>query len=370
MLDKLANQFEEFSWMISGLIRGEYPDFVVRNVAPRQIPAFSYHRVLHDEFDQQLRYLKDNGYQTLTCDEYDERHRSGNTRPEKGVILTFDDGIANFYEVAFPLLQKHQLKAVVFLIGNWIGQPGMVTWDQVRTMHASGLVDFQSHTFNHASIFIEPELIDFIYPGYPAFQNWNVPLIGRDNHDTNFELPVIGTPIYKFASRISDARRFFPPDAIRKACIQYIQERGNENFFKQSNWRKKLRIFGNSQVIKFAPERKNESPEEQKEKIRQELILSKQIIEKNIPRKMVRHLAFPWNQSGKIVQSLLPEIGYVSAYGGLSKKYHETGQDFNIYYINRVSGDFIFCLPGTGRISFLVNLVSKLKRRLTKGVMY
>lgn len=370
MLVQLANQFEEFSWMIGGLIRGEYPDFVIRKVTPRQIPAFSYHRVLHEEFDQQLHYLKDNGYQTLNCDEYYEIYQNANTRSEKAVILTFDDGIANFYEIAFPLLQKYQFKAVVFLIGNWIDRPGMVTWKQVRIMHESGLVDFQSHTFNHACIFIEPELIDFIYPGYPAFQNWNVPLIGQNSNDTNFELPVIGTPIYKFASRISDARRLFPPDASRQACIQYVQERGNANFFKQSNWRKKLRLFGNSQVIKFATDLKNESLDEQKEKIRQELVLSKQIIEKNIPGKQVRHLAFPWNQSGKIVQSLLPETGYISAYGGLTKKYHHAGQDFNIYYINRVSGDFIFCLPGAGRISFLINLVSKLKRRLTKGVMY
>jgi len=259
---------------------------------------------------------------------------------------------------------------VVFLIGKWIDQPGMVTWEQVRTMHQSGLVDFQSHTFNHACIFVEPELIDFIYPDYPAFQNWNVPLPGLNSLETNFKLPEIGTPIYKFASRISDGLRFFPPAAIQKNCIQYVRERGGEKFFRQQNWRKRLRLYGNSQVIKLATERKNESPDEQKEKIRQELVLSKQIIEKNIPGKMVQHLAFPWNQSGAIVQSLLPATGYVSAYGGLSKKYHEKGLDFNIYYINRVSGDFIFCLPGAGRISFLVNLVSKLKRRLTKGVMY
>ncbi|MBN2088581.1 polysaccharide deacetylase family protein [candidate division KSB1 bacterium] len=370
MLDKLANQFEELSWMIGGLVRGEYPDFVVRNVEPKKIPAFSYHRVINYEFEQQLRYLKENGYRTITCDEFYEIHQLGNSISEKVVILTFDDGITNFYEVAFPLLQKYQSKAVVFLIGNWIDQPGMVTWEQVRTMHESGLVDFQSHTFNHASIFIEPELIDFIYPGYPAFQNWNVPLTGLNCHDTNFKLPEIGTPIYKFASRISDEVRFFPPDAIQKACLQYVKERGGDNFFKQSNWRKKLRLYGNSQVIKFANERKYESPDEQKEKIHQELVLSKQIIEKNIPGKRVQHLAFPWNQAGKIVQSLLQESGYVSAYGGLSKKYHEKGQDFNIYYINRVSGDFIFCLPGTGRVSFLANIVSKMKRRLTKGVMY
>jgi hypothetical protein len=370
MLDKLANQFEELSWMIGGLIRGEYPDFVVRNVTPKRIPVFSYHRVVFDEFEQQLRYLKENGYQTLNCDEYYEKHQQGISNPEKSVVLTFDDGIANFYEVVFPLLQKYQSKAVVFLIGNWIDQPGMVNWEQVRTMHQSGLVDFQSHTFNHACVFVDPELIDFIYPGYPAFQNWNVPLLGLNSPETNFELPEIGTPVYKFVSRISDRLRFFPPDAIRKACRQYVRERGSEKFFQQPNWRRRLRLYGNSQVIKLAAERKNELPDEQEEKIRQELVLSKQIIEKNIPGKNVQHLAFPWNQSGAIVHRLLKANGYVSAYGGLSKQYHETGQDFNIYYINRVSGDFIFCLPGTGRISLLTNLFLKMKRRLTRGVMY
>jgi peptidoglycan/xylan/chitin deacetylase (PgdA/CDA1 family) len=73
-------------------------------------------------------------------------------------MLTFDDGYYNNYHYAFPLLQEYNAKAVIFIIGGhtdiWSEnfyediQSGHLTWEQIRTMSDSGLVEFGGHTYD------------------------------------------------------------------------------------------------------------------------------------------------------------------------------------------------------------------------------
>ena len=69
---------------------------------------------------------------------------------EKPVILTFDDGYNDNYSELFPLLQKYETKATVFVITNNLSyNPNFMTWEQAKEMADSGLVDIQSHTVTH-----------------------------------------------------------------------------------------------------------------------------------------------------------------------------------------------------------------------------
>ena len=63
-------------------------------------------------------------------------------------MITFDDGYTSNYELAYPLLQKFQIKAVISLITECIGDQAyaFMSWDMCREMAASGLVEFGSHT--------------------------------------------------------------------------------------------------------------------------------------------------------------------------------------------------------------------------------
>ena len=64
-------------------------------------------------------------------------------------MLTFDDGYRGNYELAYPLLQDFQAKAVISIVVSYVdGQnPDFLTWDMCREMSQSGLVEIGSHTY-------------------------------------------------------------------------------------------------------------------------------------------------------------------------------------------------------------------------------
>lgn len=99
---------------------------------------------------EDLQWLKDHGYTTLLPSEL----ASGAPLPEKAVLITFDDGYANNYQLAFPVLQEFNAKAVISMIVRRTvdGKPDFLTWDMCKEMVDSGLVEIGSHTYDfHAN---------------------------------------------------------------------------------------------------------------------------------------------------------------------------------------------------------------------------
>ncbi len=100
------------------------------------------------KLEEQLQYLQENGYTTVTFEDFANLEQI-----EKPVMLTFDDGYSDNYTDLFPLLQKYQAKATIFLINNMLDQqPYYLTRAQVLEMDRSGLVSFQSHTMTHLNL--------------------------------------------------------------------------------------------------------------------------------------------------------------------------------------------------------------------------
>lgn len=91
-----------------------------------------------------LQWLADAGYTTVLPSQL----VSGEALPEKAVLLTFDDGYADNYELAFPLLREFGCKAVVSVITSYLEQedPAFLSWEMCRQMTDSGLVEIGSHT--------------------------------------------------------------------------------------------------------------------------------------------------------------------------------------------------------------------------------
>ena len=135
----------------------------------QQVPVVMYHHVTEDtsllgkyvistaELESDLKYLKDNGYITLTVEELVEYNKSGTPLPDKCIVLTFDDGQESFYAYVYPLLQKYDMCAVINIVGSYVEKYSQLndhdlrysclTWKQVQEMQESGFVEIGNHTY-------------------------------------------------------------------------------------------------------------------------------------------------------------------------------------------------------------------------------
>lgn len=116
--------------------------------------------VAPEAFAEQMEHLRAHGYHILSLTEAVRYLIECTPFPAKSVVLTFDDGFADNYEHAFPVLARLHLPATIFLAASYIGAerlptltrtdfvPQPLTWQQVREMHAHG-VEFGSHTLTH-----------------------------------------------------------------------------------------------------------------------------------------------------------------------------------------------------------------------------
>jgi peptidoglycan/xylan/chitin deacetylase (PgdA/CDA1 family) len=126
------------------------------------VPVLMYHSiggadrlaVRPEAFAEQMAYLSDNGFTPLP---FGER-----TRPaERPVVITFDDGYADFHEHALPVLDRFGFTATVFVTTGWLHDAGsyaagsplgrMLTWRQTEEVAATG-VEIGAHGHSHAQL--------------------------------------------------------------------------------------------------------------------------------------------------------------------------------------------------------------------------
>ncbi len=103
------------------------------------------------DFEEHLRYLKTNGYNAITSADLWWSLDTGKPLPPKPVLLTFDDGYADHYEVVLPLLQRYGMVGTFAVTANLVGKPGYLTKEQVKGL-ADGGMDVQSHATDHVSV--------------------------------------------------------------------------------------------------------------------------------------------------------------------------------------------------------------------------
>jgi Predicted xylanase/chitin deacetylase len=99
-----------------------------------------------------IQTLKALGFSFLTMSEVVDllTGRWNGRLPERAVVITVDDGFQSAYTVLLPLLKRYNAKATLFVYTSWIGKtPGALTWEQLREMVQSGLVEIASHTVTH-----------------------------------------------------------------------------------------------------------------------------------------------------------------------------------------------------------------------------
>lgn len=142
-----------------------------------EVPVIMYHRVINnaenegvygtyiyeDMFKKHLQYLKDKNYTVITFKDLDKiGWRNRFEKGKKYIILTFDDGYKDNYDLAFPILKEFNFKATIFLMGSltyneWDVKAGgerkfsLMSVEMIKEMQDYG-IEFGAHTFNHPKL--------------------------------------------------------------------------------------------------------------------------------------------------------------------------------------------------------------------------
>ena len=107
-----------------------------------------FYRLTTGEFEQVLAQLRRLGYHTASSRHFRAWQQGRATLPERTVVLTFDDGCASHFEVVVPLLMQYRFSGTFFVPVDRIGQPGSMTWEQLRKLVFLGM-EIGSHGASH-----------------------------------------------------------------------------------------------------------------------------------------------------------------------------------------------------------------------------
>ncbi|HEV2576288.1 MAG TPA: polysaccharide deacetylase family protein [Acidobacteriaceae bacterium] len=129
--------------------------------AQKGIPILTYHRfdsktpasstVTTAAFLSQLDTLETNGYTVVPLETVTDILLGSAQAPVDPIAaITVDDGHSSVYTVLFPIIKQRRIPITLFIYPSAISNASYaLTWDQIREMLASGLVDVQSHTYWH-----------------------------------------------------------------------------------------------------------------------------------------------------------------------------------------------------------------------------
>ena len=342
------------------LVSGAYPGFLFGGGIDGILPVFHFHEVTAGFLEPRLRYLAENGYRTVTTDAVIRYVRDGVAPPPRSVALTFDDAWVSLWTVAGPLLRRYSLTATVFVIparleeasslrptideGGAEAPPGPIfaTWPELEALHASGVLDVQSHTRSHAVIFCDRELAGFVGPGYEGLSVMERPLRSAGESVSFIAPGDAGTPLFPTRSRLSGAARFIPDDAAVARCTAHVTENGGDAFFARAGWEEELRrSYG-------AAAGRTETEAERAAAIRDELTLARDLLQARF-RTPVRSVALPWGVAGPETRRALTTSGYDIAFAESLWRLRAVARGDDPFGLMRLNGKFLTCLPGRGR---------------------
>jgi len=141
-------------WTISLLFGPQEP---TRLDHASRVPVLVYHHIANHagawyvsprRFEQELAWLSGHDFHTVSLDAYITAMETGDALPPNSIVLTFDDGYADAYTDAFPLLRKYSFTGTFFVITGVVGWPSFLTWDQIIEMQNAGM-EIGAHTVHH-----------------------------------------------------------------------------------------------------------------------------------------------------------------------------------------------------------------------------
>lgn len=284
-----------------------------------RVPVFAQHAPGPLYLAEKLHHLTRNGYSTLDTAQYRAWLTGARPLERPAVMLTFDDGLRRFYNVTFPELAKRSLRAVLFVCPGLVEMASaggtklnlfiadhILTWNELRALHATGLVDIQSHGMWHN-----------------AAQISRTPVA----HST-----ILGSDLFGVLDML-------PPDgridalADGTAVAAPVPRYPSHPFYRCANCDHAA-----------------------------DLRRAKALIEANLPRHSVRAFAFPWWNGIDCAARAARAEGYELVFHGMRGMLGSQRRScINPQQIGRMGFDWINCLPSKGAKSVTM-LVKELYR--------
>lgn len=316
------------------------------------VPALYYHSIkfrkknnwVHphiimplDEFSRHINLFRLLSVKTYFVDDL-YKHCNGETKlPLNSLLIQFDDGYLDSFTFAYPLLKKNKLKATIWVNPDFVDDSddrirptledywnnkisleelnnydGFLNWAEMREMEKSGYIEIQSHTLTHTKYPISDKIIDFVNPETKIdWLYWNLFPEDKPNFLTQpkFKIP-LGYPIYE-SEKGNIALKCTENGYLTEELIEYVKKNGEENFFREENWKEKLyeltRELKSDNVVY-----ERESDEEYRKRLKHELTESKLKIEKKLQKK-VDHLCWPFGGRNESTIKLAEDLGYVTS---------------------------------------------------------
>ncbi|MDD2829314.1 MAG: poly-beta-1,6-N-acetyl-D-glucosamine N-deacetylase PgaB [Sulfuricurvum sp.] len=162
----------------------DLPNKCSRDLNPNEFTILSYHEIADKtqtldstyavnpvHFEEQMRWLIENGYHFINVDDILNYRKHGKALPSKAVLISFDDGYHSVYVNAYPILKKYKIPSVIALVGSWLQKEDKVDFSgniiprseflsqkEIKEMVASGLVEVASHSYaTHKGIMGNPQ---------------------------------------------------------------------------------------------------------------------------------------------------------------------------------------------------------------------
>jgi peptidoglycan/xylan/chitin deacetylase (PgdA/CDA1 family) len=116
----------------------------------------SQYNVHPDRFAEQMKWLYDRGYSTVTVADVARAINEGAELPPRPVVLTFDDGYLDVYKNAYPILQQYGFVATFYIIAETVDTAGNLNTKKLQKLLAGGW-EIGSHSMTHADLTAESD---------------------------------------------------------------------------------------------------------------------------------------------------------------------------------------------------------------------
>jgi peptidoglycan/xylan/chitin deacetylase (PgdA/CDA1 family) len=120
----------------------------IKDLKPGDGPMTKTYSVSPAHFAEQMKALKDDGYETILPDQLYKYLLYGASLPAKPVILSFDDTDEEQFSVAYPEMKKYGFKGIFFIMTVSINRPHYMTKEQLKTLSDDGNA-VEAHTWDH-----------------------------------------------------------------------------------------------------------------------------------------------------------------------------------------------------------------------------